>query len=365
MIDLRFLDLAIRIGDRGLGRTGSNPSVGCVLVRDNQIIGLGHTADNGRPHAERVAIAQAGDTENADAYVTLEPCAHHGQTSPCAKALIDAGTKRLICPLQDPDPRVAGAGFQMIKDAGIEVIHPKIEYIPKGLHPFLLSRSLGRAMITLKTATTLDGKIALGNRKSQWISNDLSRQTTRAMRADFDAIIVGVGTVLADNPSLDIRAKGIGQYRPRPVILDTYCRTPIDAKIFETSRPIIFHDQNETAPAELSYKADCIGISGENRPVSINSVAQKLAELGLNSALIEGGSMVAASALKANIVDQIIHVNAGKFIGADGLSAIGNLGVESMDNVYNFSLKETRRIDGDILSIYENQYINITDFYPQ
>ncbi len=365
MIDLRFLDLAIRIGDRGLGRTGANPSVGCVLVRDHRIIGLGHTADGGRPHAERIALEQSTDAKNADAYVTLEPCAHHGKTSPCANALIEARISRLICPLEDPDPRVAGTGFQMIRDAGIEVIHPKISEIPAGLRPFLLTKSLGRSMITLKSATTLDGKIALSNRQSQWITNDSARKTTRAMRAQFDAIIIGVGTLIADDPSLNIRAIGIEKYHPRPVILDTNCRTSIKAKIFKTSRPIIFHGEDVMPSSELSQKADCIGVKLEGSSVSIHSVAQKLAELGLNSALIEGGSMIAASALKAGIVDQIIHVGAGKFIGDEGLSAVGDLDIETMKNVPKFALKHTSQIGDDILSLYENPNINVADFFPE
>ena len=364
MIDHRFLDLAIRLGDRGLGRTGANPSVGCVLVRDGQIIGVGHTSEGGRPHAERVALAQAGNAKGSDAYVTLEPCAHHGQTSPCANALIEAGIARVICPIQDPDPRVGGKGFAMLRDAGIKVVHPKINKIPAGLKPFLFAKSLGRTMITLKSATTIDGKIALANGKSQWITCEETRKVTRAMRAQFDAIIVGIGTVIADNPSLNVRTIGLESHAPRPVILDTHCRTPIDAKLFEISKPILFHGENSQPSEELKAKAECMATPLENNTVSIEFVATRLAKLGFNSALIEGGAKLAVSALKADVVDQIIHVSASKLIGADGISAIGNLELESMVSLPQFTRTHLQTIGDDVLSFYDSRRLNISDFYP-
>ncbi len=202
--DIHFMTLALRVAKRGLGRVAPNPAVGCIIVNNGKIVGRGWTQDGGRPHAEAMAIEQArGFAHEGTAYVTLEPCSHHGKTPPCADALIKAGISRVVVALTDPDERVNGDGVQMLRDAGIEVSTGvcEAEALAANLG-FILSKTISRPKVSLKMATTLDGKIASRTGNSQWITDTQARRYGHLLRARYDAIMVGVGTALADDPSL-------------------------------------------------------------------------------------------------------------------------------------------------------------------
>ena len=349
----------MRLGNRRLGRTGQNPAVGCVLVRDHVVIGVGATDFGGRPHAETIALAQAKNAKGADAYVTLEPCAHHGQTPPCANALIEAGVARVICPFQDPDPRVSGQGFARLREAGIEVVHPRID-IPASLKPFLSMRKRARPYVTLKLAPSLDGQIALANGQSKWITGENTRRATRIMRADFDAIVVGSATVIADDPSLNIRQAGLDDFAPQPVILDTNLRTPETASIFKSSRPIIFH----TKGAEADLPAELFEIEQEGAGLNLEAAFAKLGELGFSSILIEGGARLAASALRSGLVDEALIAHGAIFMGGDGKSAVSSLGIEIMECLPRMSLMSMRRIGDDVLAHYDAKTLTPSEFWP-
>ncbi|MEP5152674.1 bifunctional diaminohydroxyphosphoribosylaminopyrimidine deaminase/5-amino-6-(5-phosphoribosylamino)uracil reductase RibD, partial [Planktotalea sp.] len=207
------MKMALSLARRGLGRVWPNPAVGCVIVKDGRIVGRGRTQDGGRPHAERVALAQAGAAaKGATAYVTLEPCSHHGKTSPCSHALIDAGIARVVAAMEDSDPRVSGLGFQQLRDAGIEVDTGLCaEEAARDNAGFFLKTEMGRPLVTLKLALTLDGRIATRTGDSQWITGPQARREVHALRARHDAVLVGAGTARADDPSLTVRDMGIAR----------------------------------------------------------------------------------------------------------------------------------------------------------
>ncbi len=360
--DPRFLELAIRIGNRQLGRTGPNPAVGCVIVQNNRVVGASATSDGGRPHAEVVALQIAGDkAKDASVYVSLEPCAHHGQTAPCTQALINANIKRVICPVQDPDPRVSGKGFAMLQNAGIEVIKPKIA-LPSGLLPFLFSKTHNRAMLTWKSATSIDGKIALSNGKSKWISGDATRAYTRDLRAHFDAIMVGVGTILADDPSLTVGNSELQKFAPVPVILDSQLRTPIKSKIFQGRKPIIFHSSETEASSPLQDHAFCIPIKKHGPHLCLSSALGALTKSGINSCLLEGGAKVVASALQNNLVDSILHVSANTVMGSDAIGASAELSLSSMNSLSRFQLDSMMKLQDDVLIKYKNP-VNLSSIH--
>jgi diaminohydroxyphosphoribosylaminopyrimidine deaminase/5-amino-6-(5-phosphoribosylamino)uracil reductase len=212
--DERWMGLALALGRRGMGRVWPNPAVGCVIVRDGRVLGRGWTTDGGRPHAETQALAQAGDARGAVAYVTLEPCAHYGRTPPCAGALVAAGVARVVVATGDPDPRVAGRGLAILREAGIAVATGVREGEARRDHAgFLLRVTQARPFVTLKLAASLDGRIATASAESRWITGPAARTTVHAMRARHDAVMVGGGTARADDPLLTVRGMGA---RPQP-----------------------------------------------------------------------------------------------------------------------------------------------------
>jgi diaminohydroxyphosphoribosylaminopyrimidine deaminase/5-amino-6-(5-phosphoribosylamino)uracil reductase len=231
--------LALSLGARGLGRVWPNPAVGCVIVKGGRVVGRGWTQDGGRPHAETVALAQAGAAaRGATVYVSLEPCDHHGQTPPCSEALVAAGVARVVVALTDPDPRVAGGGLQTLRKAGIEVLTDVCEAEARLAHRGFLSRvTQGRPMLTLKLATSSDGRIATATGESQWITGPEARRHVHAMRARHDAVLVGAGTARADDPSLTVRGLGIAQ-QPVRVVLSRRLDLPENSALMRTAAQV-------------------------------------------------------------------------------------------------------------------------------
>ena len=224
---------ALGLARRGLGSVWPNPSVGCVLVRDGRVVGRGWTQPGGRPHGESEALRRAGElAQGATAYVSLEPCAHHGETPPCTDALIAAGVARVVIAAEDPDPRVEGRGMAQLRDAGIEVIEGICGDAARALNAGFLKRIVaGRPLFTLKTATSLDGRIATAGGESKWITGEAARRRAHGLRADHDAVMVGIGTALADDPALDCRLPGLAHRSPLRIVVDSHLRLPLENKL--------------------------------------------------------------------------------------------------------------------------------------
>lgn len=352
--DQRFMRAALEMARRGLGRVAPNPSVGCVIVRNNMIVGRGRTADGGRPHAETIALAQAGaQARGACAYVTLEPCAHMGQTPPCAEALIEAGIKRVVLGASDPDPRVNGQGVVMLRAAGIEVTERVLPEECAAMNAgFFLKVTEGRPFVTLKMAATLDGKIATQAGESRWITGELARNHGHWLRSQHDAILVGSGTVIKDNPSLTTRIKGVEHTSVR-VVLDGGLKISETCELVASASPEnpvwIFHNRGAEGANPISKSG--IRTFGAD-PHNLRAVLAQLAQEGITRLLVEGGSAVHASFIRAGLFDALYLYRAGSVIGSDGVSMVGSLDIHALAEKVDLRLQEIRMLGKDTLEIY-------------
>ena len=316
---------ALRLAQRGLGNVWPNPAVGCVLVRDGRVVGRGWTQPGGRPHAERMALDQAGaDAHGATAYVTLEPCAHlGGRAGPCSNALIGAGVTRVVTALTDPDPRTAGQGHARLREAGVEVVEgvlaSEAAQVQRG---FLKRFSDGLPMVTLKLATSLDGRIATAAGESQWITAEAARRHVHLLRLRHDAVMVGGGTARADRPSLNVRGFG-------PV------RQPVRIVVSSQDLPDLPPEGPDFGPLRR--------VSGDPR-----AFLAALADDGLTRIFCEGGGALAAALLSAGLVDDLILYSAGLVLGATGRPAIGALDTGPLADAPRFTLKRAFRIGPDL-----------------
>jgi diaminohydroxyphosphoribosylaminopyrimidine deaminase / 5-amino-6-(5-phosphoribosylamino)uracil reductase len=344
---------ALVLAARGNGAVWPNPSVGCVIVQGSRIVGRGVTQPGGRPHAERVALAQAGNAaRGATVYVTLEPCAHHGQTPPCAEALIAAGVARVVTAITDPDPRVAGRGHAMLRDAGIAVTEGVMADRARAVTAGFLKRvTQGLPMLTLKLAATLDGRTATSSGESRWITGPDARRMVHAMRLSHDAVLIGAGTAMSDDP--DLRARDMGADRqPVRIVLDRGLRTPLDSRLARTAAQVpVWMVHGDAAPADrrqawqdrgarLLQGADAMG------------ALRALADAGLTRVLCEGGATLAASLLQAGLVDRLALFTAGAVIGADGTPAMGPLGLQALADAPRMMLDDVMRVGEDTCSIW-------------
>lgn len=352
MSDTDHMTHALGLAARGLGAVWPNPSVGCVIVRDGRIIGRGVTQPGGRPHAERMALAQAGDAaRGATAYVTLEPCAHHGQTSPCAEALILAGIARVVTGITDPDPRVSGRGHAMLRAAGIAVTEgvcaAKAQAVTAG---FIKRVTAGLPFVTLKLATSFDGRTALADGTSRWITGDAARRMVHAMRLSHDAVLVGAGTAIADDPSLTVR--GIGAPRqPVRVVMDRTLRLPPTSTLGRTAHdvPVWLLHANGTPPGAWATTAATLIPAGQ---VTAREALTALAARGITRVFCEGGATLAASLLTDDLVDDIAMFTAGIAIGASGHPAVGPLPPVPLPETIRFSLARTFQTGPDAVTIW-------------
>ncbi|MFK7940868.1 MAG: bifunctional diaminohydroxyphosphoribosylaminopyrimidine deaminase/5-amino-6-(5-phosphoribosylamino)uracil reductase RibD [Roseovarius sp.] len=354
--DQRFMALALSLGRRGQGLTWPNPAVGCVIVRDGRIVGRGWTSPSGRPHAEVNALAQAGAlARGATAYVTLEPCAHHGQTPPCAEALIGAGIARVVAPLADTDPRVSGKGFDILQAGGIEVTTGVMADEAARDHAgFFLKTEAGRPFVTLKLASSFDGRIATASGHSQWITGPHARRMVHAMRARHDAVMVGAGTARADDPSLTVRDMGV-THQPVRVVVSRQLDLPMMSVLARTARDVpVWLCHGPDADPALKTAWDGIGAQLlecrlTSRQLDMSAVLQALGAQGLTRVFCEGGGALAASLLAADLVDELVGFTAGLGIGAEGLPSIGALGLSQLDEAGRFQLIESRAVGGDVM----------------
>lgn len=351
---------ALTLARRGLGAVWPNPAVGCVLVQGGQVVGRGWTQAGGRPHAETEALRRAGEAAaGATAYVTLEPCAHDGKTPPCADALIEARIGRCVVATEDPDKRVAGAGLSRLRDAGIEVIEGVSREEARQLNAgYLLHREQGRPLVTLKMASTLDGRIATANGDSQWITGELARARAHLMRAEHDAVMVGARTAMSDRPRLTCRLPGLAERSPVRVVADSRLRLPL------TDPLVAERDEAPTwmvalAGAEAARRQafqDCgvevISVSGEDGGVSVAEMLAALATRGITRLLVEGGGRLAASLIAADRVDRIAWFRATSVIGGDGVAAVAGLGLETVADAPRFERISVTVLGEDVLETY-------------
>ena len=354
--DRRFMALAIALGSRGLGRVWPNPAVGCVLVRDGRILARGWTQPGGRPHAEVMALSQC-DARGATAYVSLEPCAHHGRTPPCSDALIGAGVARVVTALTDPDPRVAGRGHAMLRAAGIAVREGVCAREAHEVNAgFLLRLSEGRPWVTLKLALTLDGRIATASGESRWITGPEARRAVHAMRARHDAVLIGAGTARADDPDLRVRGLGVA-HQPLRVVAAPRLDLDVSGRLGATARDVpvwLVHGAQAGQAARAAWSATgaelleaAMGDEGEG--LDARAMLRALGARGLTRVFCEGGGALAASLLRARLVDELIVFSAGKVIGAEGRAGIGPLALSALAQAPGFELVETRALGGDVL----------------
>ena len=358
-LDRRYMALALALAGRGLGNVWPNPAVGCVLVKEGHIVGRGWTQPGGRPHAETEALARAGDcARGATCYTTLEPCAHVGQTGPCAEALIAAGIARAVVALEDPDPRVAGRGSVMLEDAGIEVARGCMENEARALNAGFLSRvEKGRPHVTLKLASTLDGRIATRTGDSRWITGAPARARGHLLRAQHDAVMAGAASAVADDPALTCRLPGLGDQSPVRVVIDGSARLPASHALIVgagehptwiVSTQELGSDGRHADWREAGVEVVAVAEEPDGRP-SLAAALEALAGRGLTRVMVEGGGRLAASLLGNGLVDEIAWFRAPGVIGDDGVPALAALGVDRADDMPRFQRVSSASLGEDML----------------
>lgn len=352
---------ALALARRSLGRTWPNPAVGCVIVRDGRVIARGRTQDGGRPHGEADAIAHATESlEGATAYVTLEPCSHHGKSPPCADALIDAGIARVVSALEDPYPQVNGRGHARLRAAGIAVeVGEGAKEAAEINAGFLLRVREGRPLFHLKIASSLDGHTATASGKSKWITGPVARADGHRLRATHDAILVGANTIEMDDPDLTCRLPGLARHSPVRIVIDSKARLQPTSKLAVTASNVpvwlVCTRQASNSSREALQARGVEIIEVEATPqgrVDISAAAHALGSRGLTSVLVEGGGTIAATFLKAGLVDRLSVYRGGLLMGRDSRSAVAELGLEGLDFAPRFSLVSTRVVGGDTLETW-------------
>ncbi len=332
-LDRRFMAAAIRLSRRHMGLAGTNPSVGTLIVRDDgagpQIVGRGVTAIGGRPHAEPQALAEAGEAaRGATAYVTLEPCAHHGRTPPCANALVNAGIARVVGAAADPDPRVSGNGYAILRDAGIEVVEGVLaDEAADMLRGYLMRSEKKRPEVTLKLALSADGMIGRMGEGQIAITGPASRRQVHMMRAESDAILVGIGTALADDPSLTCRLPGLQARSPLRIVLDRDMKLPTNSALARTARdvPVLLTAASDCPSDKRRALAgagvDFLGVEVHEGQIALPELLEDLAARGIATLMVEGGAFTARRFLEEGLVDRLALFSGPSEIGAGGIAA--------------------------------------------
>lgn len=360
-LDRRFMQLALTLGLRGLGRTAPNPAVGAVIVKDGIIVGRGWTQPGGRPHAEPEALAQAGEAaRGATLYVTLEPCSHVGKSPPCADAIIAAGISRVVSAIEDPNPQVAGQGHAKLRAAGIVVdVGACADEAARDHAGHFRRVREGRPHVILKLAVSPDDKIGAAGGKPVAITGEAARARVHLLRAQCDAVLIGIGTVLADNPLLTCRLPGMAKRSPVRVVLDRALRLPGDGKLVHSAREVpLWVMTSDTAEAPAAAKLGAAGVQvlrvkANADGLDLADVLRVLSERGITRLMIEGGAQVAASFVEAGLVDEVWLLRGPTEIGADGVAALGALPLSAITQSSSFRLRANENLDRDTLTIYE------------
>lgn len=355
-MDQYFMTKALALAARGRGRTSPNPMVGAVIVKDGKIIGAGYHAKAGTPHAEIHALRQAGsEAKGATLYVTLEPCCHFGRTPPCTEAIIAAGLARVVVAMRDPNPLVCGGGLARLRQAGIEVEEGIMEAQATRLNEaFIKWVTTGQPFVVLKSAITLDGKIATVTGQSQWITGPIARKRVHILRDTYDAVMVGIGTVLADNPHLTVRLPKEGR-NPVRVIVDSQARTPLTSHVINDGVAPTIVAVAEGAPAArvaalMQAGVRIFSLPRHQQGVDLRALFARLGQEKITSVLVEGGATLAASVLSAGIVDKVCYFVAPKIIGgAAAPGPVGGDGIASLAEAYQLSEITVEQLGQDVL----------------
>lgn len=352
--DPRFMRVALRLARKGLGRTSPNPPVGAVVVRDGRVVGAGYHKRAGAAHAESAALVEAGATaRGATLYVTLEPCNHRGRTPPCCDAILTAGIARVVYGCTDPNPSVTGGGAARLRRAGVTVVADvESAACRELLRPFAQRITTGLPLVTLKLAATLDGRIATRSGESRWITGEGARRLVHRWRDEMDAVMVGAGTILADDPLLTCRRRGGRD--PLRVVVDGRLRIPATARVLtnDLAPGTLVATGKSSGSKVLQMRGN--GVQIETLPaaggrIKLRALMRRLARRGVSSILLEGGGDLAAAALRERIVDRVACFVAPKLIGADGRAMLGGLGVERLRSAVALRDVRVRRIGDDFL----------------
>ena len=359
-----LMQRALALGDAARRRTPPNPWVGCVVSRDGVIVGEGATDPPGGPHAEVVALAAAGDrSRGATAFVTLEPCSHRARTGPCAEAILAAGIARVVVAVEDPDPRVRGRGIAYLRAAGVEVdVGLGADEATRSLAPYLHHRRTGSASCLVKTATSLDGRVAAADGSSQWITGIAARADAHELRADSQAIVVGSGTALADRPTLTVRhACDAGVQQPRRVVLDAHGRVPADGPLFDTTiaPTLVLTTAVAAAPALEAWRAagadvEIIEPAPDGVGVHLGVVLALLGRDGVLQAMVEGGPTLHGALFAAGLVDRVVAYVAGAILGPEGRAAFAGPGPRTLSEAPRLELLEARVLGPDVRLDYRS-----------
>lgn len=354
-----YMNIALDLAKRGEGAVNPNPLVGAVVVKNNEIVGKGYHKFYGGPHAEVYALKEAAEKAiGADIYVTLEPCSHYGKTPPCVEAILKAGIKRVIISIVDPNPLVAGRGINFLRENGIEVVTGVLEEQSKALNEIFIKYITSKVpFVILKTAMTLDGKIATVTGASRWISGEESREFAHKIRNKVMGIMVGIGTVIKDDPLLTTRLKEENCKSPKAVIIDSKLRIPLESKILGTlnEREIIiacteaFNNEKKAALEEKGVKI-IVTSKDENDKVDLKYLIKELGKLGIDSVLLEGGGELNFSALNSGIVDKVICFIAPKILGGQSAKTpIEGKGIEKIEDAIKVNNITYKTMGNDLM----------------
>ncbi|WP_435685885.1 bifunctional diaminohydroxyphosphoribosylaminopyrimidine deaminase/5-amino-6-(5-phosphoribosylamino)uracil reductase RibD [Sedimenticola selenatireducens] len=360
--DFSFMARAIRLAEQGIYTTHPNPRVGCVLVREGEIVGEGFHRRAGEPHAERNALAEAGErARGATAYVTLEPCCHHGRTPPCSDGLIEAGVTRVVVAMTDPNPRVAGQGIAQLEAAGIRVDQGVMTDQAMALNPGFIARmSRGRPFVRCKLAMSLDGRTAMASGESKWITGAEARKDVQRLRARSDAIVTGIGTVLADDPSMNVRL-GVAELpgvesaayllQPLRVVLDPDLQTSPSARLLSLPGEtlIVTASENEKRrQALLAVGAEVILLPRHGIGIDLDLLMERLAQSGINEVLIESGPTLAGAAVAADVVDELVIYAAPILMGSDARGLLNLPALTEMKDRIALEILDLRMVGADL-----------------
>ena len=357
--DRRFMQLALRVARRMLGRTAPNPAVGAIIADEatGEVIARGWTQQGGRPHAEGHALVRAGTRARGQTmYVTLEPCSHHGRTPPCADAIVAAGVRRVVCAIGDPNPEISGRGLAVLRSAGVRVdlglCAEEARWMAAG---HILRMTRDRPFVQLKVAVSSDGLIAPGDGAPRWVTGPEARQFAHVLRARADAILVGRKTVTDDNPELTCRLPGLEARSPRRVIVDANFRTPADARMLATAERVpvtIFGGTGSTPPRYPKGVEVRRMPTGTDGRLSLVVVLESLAAEGVTRVLVEGGPTIAGAFLAADLVDEVVIGHGTEALGSKGRKPAGDHGLELLEQAERWQTVDERMIGVDRLTVH-------------
>ncbi|MBY5990534.1 bifunctional diaminohydroxyphosphoribosylaminopyrimidine deaminase/5-amino-6-(5-phosphoribosylamino)uracil reductase RibD [Ferrimonas balearica] len=365
--DARHMARALELARRGRLTTRPNPRVGCVLVKDGAVVGEGYHIKAGGPHAEIHALAAAGDAaRGATAYVTLEPCSHFGRTPPCSQALIDAGVGRVIAAMVDPNPKVAGRGLKMLEAAGIPTAHGLMAQEAEALNPGFIQRmKTGRPYVRLKLAASLDGRTALANGESKWITGPEARADVQRLRAMSDAVITGADSVLADNPSMNVRHGELGHWRsrieaselmqPLRVVVDGRARLAPPLKMLESDGPLMLASVQPYTQPWPSAVTTWLGPDNGAGKLDLAALLSELGQREINEVLVESGAALAGAFMAAGLWDELWLYQAPKLMGTSAQGLVALPAYESMAQVASLALRDVQRVGADLRLILTRQ----------